>query len=276
MTTPTPPPEEPEDGAIPPEAYAAAAALYLTLIAPWLALVVLGVLPAAGVINPFGVLAATSMWAVAIRTWIRREVTPRLQAPFVQLFGPERGKILFDQHADTQQYLATVTNLLSAVPDEVFAKIRALIQKGSDDGTPTVDIADQIRTTLLDAGAPYWTNRAMTIARTELHTANEAGNFHAYADLAARDGLEFIKEWLDADDARVRPAHVDTDGQRRPLLQPFAVGVDGGPKFPAMYPGALNLPANMRINCRCGTLIEEAGERMTDKENRGFRAGSAR
>jgi hypothetical protein len=103
-----------------------------------------------------------------------------------------------------------------------------------------------------------------------------AGLFHAYTDMAARDGTEFIKEWLDADDARVRPAHVDTDGQRRPLLQPFSVGVDGGPKFPAMYPGALNLPANLRIQCRCDMLIEEAGERMTDKENRGFRGGSAR
>lgn len=282
MTTPTPPPAgeplPPEDvfpGTVPPLtdiAVAAAASTYLTdVVSRWLDTVRAAVFPADGIIDPYGVLSGSATWLAGIRRWMGRNILPRLLQPLAALFGP-RGQVFFDQSPFVTDYARTIENLLVGVPDQVFRAIREIVQQAADTGTPVPQTADLIRTELLNANAPMWTNRATTIARTELRRVQMAGLFNAYTTYAADTGVELIKEWLDSDDARVRPAHVDTDGQRRRIDQPFAVGVDGGPTYPAMYPLDPILPPDLSINCRCDMLIEEAGERMTAKTNRGFKA----
>jgi hypothetical protein len=273
---PTPPTGDPFPGTVPPLheiAVTAAASAYLNdVVTRWLAVIRPAVFPAPGIIDPYGVLSGTTQWAAGIRRWMATQLGPRLLEPLLRLFGP-RGRVFFDQGPFVTNYSKQVENLLVGVPDQVFASIREIVQQAADTGTPVPKTAELIRTQLLNANAPMWTNRAETIARTELRRASMGGLFNAYSTYGAEHDTELIKQWLDSDDTRVRPAHVDTDGQRRRLSQPFAVGVDGGPKFPAMYPLDPALPANLSINCRCDMLIEEAGERMTSKANRGFKGG---
>lgn len=282
MTAPTPPtePTPPSDvfpGTVPPlteAAILAAASSYLNdVVSRWLAVVRPAVFPAPGIIDPFGVLSGTAQWLAGIRRWMAEHLGPRLLEPLLRLFGP-RGRVFFDQGPFITSYANQVENLLVGVPDQVFLSIREIVQQAADNGVPVPQTAELIRNQLLDANAPMWTNRAETIARTELRRAQMGGLHNAYSTYAEDRDIELIKQWLDSDDTRVRPAHVDTDGQRRRISQPFAVGVDGGPKFPAMYPLDPGLPANLSINCRCDMLIEEAGERMTSKANRGFKGGT--
>lgn len=283
MTTPTPPleptgPTPPADalpGTVPPLtdiAVAAAASSYLTdVVSRWLDAVRASVFPADGIIDPYGVLSGSALWLAGIRRWMGRNIMPRLLQPLLGLFGP-RGRVFFDQSPFVTSYANQVENLLVGVPDQVFRAIREIVQQAADTGTPVPQTAELIRDQLLNANAPMWTNRATTIARTELRRAQMGGLFNAYTTYAADTGIELIKEWLDSDDARVRPAHVDTDGQRRRISQPFAVGTTAGPRYPAMYPLDPILPPELSINCRCDMLIEEAGERMTEQTNRGFKA----
>jgi hypothetical protein len=250
---------------------AAAAAFYMTVIAPWLAAVSGPLFPSPSVVDPMGVLAAAGLWNAAMARWIKQQVLPQLKKPLSILFGQREGEIIFDQLPYAVDYAGTLQNFMVGVPDELFRKIRAKIQAASEQGTSIPDLAADIRGTLLDGGAPYWQGRGEMIARTELRAATQGGLINAYTELGQRRGLEFIKQWLDSHDTRVREAHKDTDGQRRKISEPYAVGVDGGPKFPAMFPGDLILPPELRINCRCDQLIEEAGERMTSQINRGYR-----
>lgn len=275
MTTPLPPLPPGAQGSPPREPTAAetaaAAAFYATVIAPWLAAVVGPTFPAPNVIDPFGLLSAAGMWQTAMSRWVKQQVLPQLKKPLTVLFGQKEGEVIFDQLPYAVDYASTLQNFLVRVPDDLFRKIRAQVQTAADQGTPIPDLAAQIKGTLLDGGAAYWRNRGETIARTELRAATQGGLVNAYTELGQRLDLEFIKEWLDSHDTRVREAHQDTDGQRRKIFEPYAVGVTGGPKFPAMAPGDPALPADLRINCRCDQLIEEAGERMTLKTNRGYR-----
>jgi len=277
MSSPTPPPLPPGQNGSPPSAPteqeigAARFAFLAAVVAPWLAAVAGPMFPAPAIVDPLGVLAAAGLWKQAVTRWIETQVLPQLRKPLTVLFGQKEGEVLFDQLPFAVQYADTLQNFLVQVPDELFRKIRAQVQTAADQGTPIPDLAAQIKGTLLDGGSPYWTNRGETIARTELRAATQGGLVNAYTELGERRDLEFIKQWLDSHDTRVRPAHVDTDGQRRKIFEPYSVGLDGGPKFPAMFPGDPILPPALRINCRCDQLIEEAGERMTLPTNRGYR-----
>lgn len=272
MTSPLPPgvqgspPREPTAAEV-----AAAASFYATVIAPWLAAVAGPTFPSPSVVDPLGMLSAATTWQAAMNRWIKEQVLPQLKKPLTVLFGPKEGEVLFEQLPYAVDYAAQLQNYLVRVPDELFRKVRTRVQFAADNGTPIPDLAAQIKQTLLDGGADYWHGRGTMIARTELRAATQGGLINAYTELGNRRDLEFLKEWLDSHDTRVREAHKDTDGQRRKIYEPYAVGVDGGPKFPAMFPGDPILPPTLRINCRCDQLIEEAGERMTLKTNRGYR-----
>lgn len=269
MTTPLPPvPHEPTDAAV-----TAAGDSFTQAILPWLAAVSGPTVPAPNIVDPLGITSANALWARTTANWINRYVLPQLRAPFDALFGPREAKIIFDQLPYAVQYAQTLQNFLVRVPDQLYAKVRAQVQQAADQGTPIPDLAAQIKQTLLDGGADYWRNRGETIARTELRAATQGGLIGAYTEVGQRQDLELIKQWLDSHDTRVREAHRDTDGQRRKIFEPYLVGVDGGAKFPAMFPGSPELPPGLRINCRCDQLIEEAGERMTSQVNRGYRGG---
>lgn len=86
---------------------------------------------------------------------------------------------------------------------------------------------------------------AYRIARTEVHGAASAG-----VDAGARaTGLDLKKQWLSAEDGRVREAHSQADGQTVGMDESFTVD---GEKM--RFPGDPYGSAGNVINCRCTTL----------------------
>lgn len=83
--------------------------------------------------------------------------------------------------------------------------------------------------------------RATTIARTEVHNATQRGTFAGYQQAGSP-----IKIWVAVGDLNTRDAHLQADGQERPLNMPFDVG---GEKL--MYPGDPAGAAENTVNCRC-------------------------
>ena len=119
--------------------------------------------------------------------------------------------------------------------------VRAAIAQGNSEGLGEAGIVKLIRQSVRELTG--W--RAARIARTETHTAANVGS-----DEAARStGLEIVKEWLSAEDARVRSSHASADGQEVARDDAFSVG---GARL--MFPGDPAGPANETINCRCTTL----------------------
>lgn len=271
---PQPVPGEPyQTTALPPAVIEQSAAAYNALVvAPWLQVVRDTVLPAHGPTDPYGVLSGTAYWLRGVRDFMREQVWPWIRAPWQSLFG-----VYFDNSDPwLRNYTFTVENYLTRTPFEVYAKIRTLVQDATAAGTPLRQVAEQIDTTFLQADAPWWATRGMVVARTETRRGQMGGLWHAYTDFGDRHRISYIKRWLDSDDARVRLAHEDTDGQTRPLGLPFAVGVTGGPKYPAMYPLDPILPPELSIQCRCDMLFEEVGEAPTLMTDRRFVSGGRR
>lgn len=69
----------------------------------------------------------------------------------------------------------------------------------------------------------------------------------------ARAGVAVFKRWVSLHDNKVRPAHAEADGSFAVLEDPFLVG---GEK--CMYPQDPMLSPQLRINCRCLLIMEDA------------------
>lgn len=102
-------------------------------------------------------------------------------------------------------------------------------------------------------GRDYAQWKAARIARTENASAMNHGSMVA----AESTGLDMVKEWAAASDARTRLSHQEADGQLREMDEPFQVG-----SAQLMYPGDAGGPPKEIINCRCVVLYRPriAGE----------------
>jgi len=91
-------------------------------------------------------------------------------------------------------------------------------------------------------------------------TAEQIGSVNlANLQLAAkfsRAGRAVFKRWVSLEDNRVRPVHAEADGQFQVLESPFLVG---GEK--CSYPQDPSLSPQLRINCRCLVVFEDADGR---------------
>jgi len=132
------------------------------------------------------------------------------------------------------QYADTVTGNLSD-------GFRALLASASNEGQSIQEMAD----TMSERWEVIAPARAVVIARTEVISASNLAAKTAYEE----SGVVERQEWLSARDARVRPDHVDADGQVVALGALFNVGGEG-----LAYPGdPAGSPENI-IQCRCTTL----------------------
>ncbi len=120
--------------------------------------------------------------------------------------------------------------------------VRQVLADSFADGTGEAGTARLIRERI---GKTISQTNAARIARTEMHTAATQGADHA----ARSTGLEIVKEWASAEDARTRASHAAADGQEVKLDEPFSVGGEL-----LMVPGDPRGSAKNVVNCRCAVL----------------------
>ena len=140
-------------------------------------------------------------------------------------------------------YLASATNRLWNLGDQVWNQVRDQLAVGYDSGESMTQLAARIRdvSDLTEA-------KALALARTEVASAANQGTLYQML-VAGFTDQECEKGWLATEDERTRPFHVAADGQWVGVLQPFLVGGEG-----LQCPGdPTGRPDNI-INCRC-TLI---------------------
>lgn len=139
------------------------------------------------------------------------------------------------------KYLADAKNRLKGVGDDLWETARSSLVEGVAAGESHAQLAARVQ-----AAAGLTQGRALTVARTEVMRASNAGSFDQ-ARLISEEGD--LKEWVATHDSRVRPEHLETDGQQVPLDDSFHLG-----PWRLQYPGDDGAPAGETVNCRC-TLI---------------------
>lgn len=164
---------------------------------------------------------------------------------------------VIDPEPYATRHLEAVTNRLVGVADEVFDQMRTTLEEGRRAGEGIPELSARVDSLLSDE--ERWTNRARTIARTEVIAANNAGARGAArstADLLGVEPGDVARAWLATGDSRTRETHADADGQTiLGLDSTYDVGgysLDG--------PGDPFGPPEEVINCRCTELFYYPGD----------------
>lgn len=142
-----------------------------------------------------------------------------------------------------QAWIAAYTAAkVTQIDDSTRQFLRGVITAARDEGLPPEKIAKRIRTRMA-AARGY---RAMRIARTEAHSAAQAGQ-----SLAAQESTVTLeKEWIASIDDRTRDDrfdHARADGEVVAKGDPFTRTGE-----PLQYPGDPSGSAGNIIHCRCG------------------------
>lgn len=182
--------------------------------------------------------------AAGLLARVRNRITRRSEEPVT---GPEAA-----------QYLNEAGNRLVRLPDEVYALIVRELETGMALQESVPELRDRVQAVLTSTGSEHWPRRAVTVARTEVMGAVNAGAwFGAQQEAARRGDPAPFKAWLATKDQRTRPTHREADGQRTLLSEPFLVG---GARL--QFPGDPRGPAQEVIQCRCSLLPVILGEQI--------------
>ncbi|QDP67646.1 MAG: putative portal protein [Prokaryotic dsDNA virus sp.] len=128
------------------------------------------------------------------------------------------------------------------INETTHAQLSKEFGESLDAGETRDQLIERIRTTYDEKIS---VGRAATIARTEVHGANQYGNLQGYKQA----GLE-TKIWVSVIDSETRGAdprdeadHISLDGEEVPVDMPFSNGL--------MYPGDKRGGPAETVNCRC-------------------------
>ena len=131
---------------------------------------------------------------------------------------------------------------VTEVTDTTKARIAILVQHGINDGLTNAEVASSIR----QAGLIDSAYRSSMIARTESHSAANAGSLQS----AAESDVVKEKEWISTEDERTRDGENSdfdhTNVANVGIDEPFIVSGEE-----LMYPGDPSGSAGNIINCRC-------------------------
>ena len=164
--------------------------------------------------------ALTGMW----KGYVSAELMPMLSDVYLESAGVIWQGIeeAFDDFTPdavsdvfAEEYLASASNRLVGIGDNVWLKVREELLTGFSLGESTTALANRIETAAQVSQA-----RANVIARTEANMAANAGSFQQ----VLVSGLTGTKEWLDTNDERTRCTHRAAGGQMVDILTPFTLG----------------------------------------------------
>lgn len=161
----------------------------------------------------------------------------------LEQFGEEIGRDPWQLPPErTLNHLRQRENLIRDASREIHDSIKAELEKGLNAGESSAELARRVRA----AFNGIEKERAETIALTEVS---------ASYGLARHDSLEAFgierREWLSAQDDRVRDTHRRIDGTQAALDEPFLVPLKNGGEEPMMHPGDPAASAENVIRCRC-------------------------
>jgi 8-oxo-dGTP pyrophosphatase MutT (NUDIX family) len=190
------------------------------------------------------------------RAAVDQDVIPAIEQVFSEAFDAA-GRGVIDPRPYATRHIESIHNRLVGVSDDVFDSMRLTLEQGRQAGESIALLAGRVDALLSDD--QRWTNRAQTVARTEVVSANNAGaalSARATADVLGVEQGQVIKEWLATMDSRTRETHAQADGQQVfGLDSQFDVG--GSSLSEPGDPGAD--PAET-VNCRCTVLFIYPGD----------------
>lgn len=142
-------------------------------------------------------------------------------------------------------YGDAVSPLLLTVGDNLTQAAQQTLADGVNAGESLDQLKARLLAAFSDTGSQLGPVRADRIAQTEAVRAFNAGAL-ASAEVIQGPDRPLVKQWLTRNDAKVREAHREVNGQIRLLSDPFDVG-----GFEMQYPGDPTAPMDLTINCRC-------------------------
>ena len=121
---------------------------------------------------------------------------------------------------------------------------------------PNASVASVAAAIRADSGSRYTRARALTIARTETHSAASYATIKAVEE-SGHDPGSITKVWVALQDGITRDTHASVHGTRKSIDDLFSVGASS-----MRYPGDPNGAAREVVNCRCTCLYLTAEDEV--------------